>query len=186
VNTLHSVYKQSLFSLPYCVRCQSCLYRQLFFQPFWICLVSCTYLVNNEVYFLRQFCKWRNIVFPLLITEKAGYLISCTGLIKGEIFRSSIISLASVFIPHTCVVTTNRINILRSHVQRLLFYANFNQTRRVSTNFGKILNGNFMKIHRVTVKIFRASGLDGRTFVRKLFTKCCAKAPKSGLSMYTH
>jgi hypothetical protein len=53
--------------------------------------------------------------------------------------------LASVFIPHISIATTNRINILRSHVKRPLFYANFNQTRMVglSTIFSKILNGKF-------------------------------------------
>jgi hypothetical protein len=55
MNILHAVYTQSLFSLASCVRCQMCLDRQLFFPPFWICLASCTYLVNTEIYFLCPF-----------------------------------------------------------------------------------------------------------------------------------
>jgi len=49
------------------------------------------------------------------------------------------------FYPNISIVTTNRINILRSHVKRLLFYDSFNQTRTVglSTIFSKILNGKF-------------------------------------------
>lgn len=125
---------QSLFSLASCVRFELCLDRQLSIFVLLLTLTSSTLRYISYAFFVNGIRR-----------EKAGYPLSCTGLMKGDMFRSSVISLVSVLIPHISIVTTNRINVQRSHVKRLLFYANFNQTRTagLSTILSKILNRKF-------------------------------------------
>ena len=110
--------------------------------PAFLDLPCFLYFVNTEIYFLRYFRQLLGILFPLLISKKTGYPISCTGLIKGEIFRSSVISLASVFIPHLyCNDESHKYTTFSC--KALLFYANFKQTRRELRNFSNILEGKF-------------------------------------------